>query len=353
MLQTTSLPVPPLAAGTAMRNFIAAPWSVQKLRRMTLRELSVDARRRLKWFEYYETNGGNASRTCRHFGISRSTFYMWRARYRPFDLSSLEDRSSRPKRCREKTWTTAEVLAVKAEREEHPSWGKLKLQVLLGRAGMVLSVSRVGRILGYLKRTGKLREPLRRLSARGRAWTRKYAVRKPKSYRPVRPGDLVQVDTVDLRPEPNVVLKQFTAVDVVSRWSVAFLAHDATAASATRALAAIRERMPFAVRAIQVDGGAEFMGVFEDAVATAGLSLFELPPRSPKLNGCVERTNRTYREDFYDCTAAPPTVAALGKALLAYETVYNTVRPHQALNSLTPAQFLASRFPEEALSGTS
>lgn len=35
------------------------------------------------------------------------------------------------------------------------------------------------------------------------------------------PGDIIQIDTMDGRPEPGVVLKQFTAMDVVSRWSVA------------------------------------------------------------------------------------------------------------------------------------
>ena len=62
-----------------------------------------------------------------------------------------------------------------------------------------------------------------------------------------RPGDIIQLDTVDSRPAPGVVLNQFTAVDVVSRFSVALLARDATA-SAKRALAAICERMPFSVR---------------------------------------------------------------------------------------------------------
>src|SRR3989449_3898737 len=37
-------------------------------------ELSAAARRRLKWMAYYETCGGNARRTCRHFDISPQTF---------------------------------------------------------------------------------------------------------------------------------------------------------------------------------------------------------------------------------------------------------------------------------------
>ena len=45
------------------------------------------------------------------------------------------------------------------------------------------------------------------------------------------PGDLVQVDTLDVRPVPGVVLKHFTARDIVSRWDV-LEAH--TRATATR-----------------------------------------------------------------------------------------------------------------------
>ena len=33
-------------------------------------------------------------------------------------------------------------------------------------------------------------------------------------------------------------------------------------------------------------------------------------------------------------------IAALNRELLAWERTYNTVRPHQALGYLTPAQFL-------------
>jgi transposase-like protein len=35
----------------------------------------------------------NVALTCRHFGISRQTFYRWLKRYEPLDLTSLEERS--------------------------------------------------------------------------------------------------------------------------------------------------------------------------------------------------------------------------------------------------------------------
>ena len=86
-----------------------------------------------------------------------------------------------------------------------------------------------------------------------------------------------------------MILKHFTARDVVSRCDVLQVGTRANAASAARFLDAIVERMPFPVKAIQVDGGSEFQGEFEEACKQRGILLFVLPPHSPKLNGYVER----------------------------------------------------------------
>lgn len=338
-----------------MRNFSLPSRAQRQLSRLHLGELSREARVRLKWFDWHASHGQNVSLTCRHFGIARQTFYRWQGRYDPYDLRTLEDRSSRPHRRRTRQWTSEQVLAVQQLREQYVGWGKDKLVVLLKRAGMVLSTSTVGRILVYLKRSGKLREPLRRSLRRRRGWKRQYATRKPKDYVVQAPGDLVQIDTMDVRPEPGVVLKQFSTVDMVSRWSVPTIASSATARNATRALEALIARSPFPIRAIQVDGGSEFMADFEQACQDQGIHLFELPPRSPKLNGQAERINRTYREEFYDCSTAAPTVAGFTAELRAQEDLYNTIRPHQALGYLTPREFLDAwhQSHQEDLSRTS
>jgi putative transposase len=305
------------------------------------RELSAQARRRLKWMDYYESHGHNARLTCRHFDVSPQTFYRWRRRYDAGNLSTLEDRSRRPRRLRQPTWSTELAQAVQALREQYPCWGKDKLVVLLRRGGWQVSTSMVGRILRRLRERGVLQEPPRqRVSARKRPWLRPYAVRKPKDYRVALPGDLVQVDTLELRPLPGVILKQFTARDVVSRWDVLMVASRATAQAARRFLDTLGERTPFPVRAIQVDGGSEFQAAFEEACQQRGIRLFVLPPRSPKLNGHVERANRTHTEEFYEVADLPWSVAELNQHALAWEWVYNTVRPHQALGYKTPKEFL-------------
>ena len=305
-------------------------------------DLSRAARLRLQWMDYYQSHGHNAALTCRHCGISRQTFYRWKRRYDPQNLTSLEDRSYRPHRRRQPTWAPELAERMLRLRRQYPRWGKDKLVVLLRREGRHVSTSMVGRILARLKARGLLVEPLPNgVKARQRrSWSRPYAVRKPSGYSAKQPGDLVQVDTLELRPLPGVILKQFTARDVVSRWDVLEARSRATSATATQFLDTLQRRMPFPVRALQVDGGSEFAAEFEQACRQRGVRLFVLPPRSPKLNGHVERANRTHTEEFYEVTPCSLQIPALNQELLAWERTYNTVRPHQALGYLTPLQFL-------------
>ena len=307
-------------------------------------DLSRVARARLEMLDWHRAHGSNVSRTARHFGYSRPTVYRWLGRFDRHRLETLEDRPSRPVRRRRPTWTLPELAAVRRVRLAYPRWGKDKLRVLLRREGLVLSVSMVGRILWRLRRTGELREPARcrRMSVRQRRWARPYAVRKPAGWEVGRPGDLVELDTLDIRPLPGTVWKQFTARDVVSRWDTVELGRRATARDAAGMLDRLAERMPFGVRAISIDNGSEFMAEFEAACAERGIALFVLPPRSPKLHGAVERANRTHTEEFYELTTAEPDLASFQAELRAWEIVYNTIRPHQALGSLTPAEYLAS-----------
>ena len=309
-------------------------------------ELSKTARQRLKWFDWRRDHGATVALTCRHFGIGRQTFYRWKARYNPYNLRSLEDRSRRPKRVRRSTASPELVEAVIAMRRRWPRTGKQKLVLLLALEGIEVSASMTGRVLARAKARGYLREPVyTSYAARKRRPKRLHAQRKPAGYAVDLPGDLVQVDTLDLRPLPGLVFKHFTARDVVSRWDVLELHGRATAGTATAFLDAVQQRMPFPVRAIQVDGGSEFMAGFEQACRDRNIRLFVLPPRSPKLNGSVERAQRTHREEFYELTTAEATVAALNQALLDWERTYNHLRPHQSLGYQTPAQFLGITQP--------
>jgi putative transposase len=305
------------------------------------RTLSREARWRLAILTYSQTH--SVAATCRHYGIARSTYYRWWHRIRMGHLAALETRSSRPYRCRTRSWTTSQAIAVRELRRQHPGMGKAKLAVLLRQQNLSLSVSMVGRILAHLHASGQLAEPRSRTAWRPHSrHARPYAVRKPKDYAVDEPGALIQADTMVLHPLPGMTRYHFTAIDVVSRYSVADVRSVATASAARDFLTQLIDRFPLPIRAIQVDGGSEFMAEFEAACHEREIRLFTLPPRSPKLNGRVERVNRTYRNEFYEHYTGDLDLPSLQAALRTFEQTYNRHRPHQALGYRTPAAVLDS-----------
>lgn len=306
--------------------------------------LSRAARQRLRWMEFYEAHRHNARLTCRHFGISSATFYRWWRRYNPRRLSSLEDHSRRPRQVRQPQTPPALVARIRALREAYPRWGKLKLARLLYREGCQISVATIGRTLSRLRAVGQLREPAvvqaRRVRRLRRSQRRRYAQRKPWAYVPRQPGDLVELDSTPVEVRPGLRRVHFTACDVVSRKGVV-AAHDrGSSRAAARVLHETFPRFGFPVRAIQIDGGAEFQAGFETACQALGIRVFVLPPRSPKLNGHVERLHRTVQEEVYDLLELPDSLVEHNILLQEWERVYNTTRPHQALDQRTPQEYL-------------
>jgi putative transposase len=295
---------------------------------------------RLAWLRWHAEHGHNKSLTCRHFAISRPTLDRWLQRYQRVGLRGIEDRSHRPHRVTPPTWTTRELLAVQSLREHYPYMGKAKLRVLLAREGHQLSVSMVGRMLHRLRCSGQLHEPVRLRRRRGRTTRRPHAIRNPKEYLITQPGDLVQLDTLDVAVAHGSRFLQLSLVDVCCRWTAAEVRRGKAALTMRASLQRMEERLPFTLRTIQIDGGSEFKAEFEAYCQERGIRLLVLPPRSPKLNGMVGRLQRSYRDEFYACVDLEPRLEPLSQALKHYEDTYNTVRPHQALGYQTPQEFI-------------
>ena len=265
-------------------------------------------------------------------------------RFDRHDLTTLEARSHRPRKVRQPTWTVELAERVLSLRKQYPRWGKDKLAVLLRREKCTVSTSMVGRILGDLKRRGALHEPPKSAvlrQARRKLRNRPWAIRKPKHWPIAQPGDLVEIDTKEIRMRGGVLLKHFSARDVVSRWDVVEVHRRATSLAAARFLDTLLDRVPFPVKALQVDGGSEFAAEFEEACQQKQLPLFVLPPKSPKLNAHVERSHRTHNEEFYEVQAESDQLPVLNRQLRRWENTYNCVRPHQSLAYLTPLEFIA------------
>ncbi|MDA8188597.1 MAG: integrase core domain-containing protein [Dehalococcoidales bacterium] len=111
--------------------------------------------------------------------------------------------------------------------------------------------------------------------------------------------------------------------------------------------------MPFKVKAMQVDGGSEFKALFERECHRRGIPLFVLPPKSPKLNGHVERAHRTHTEEFYEVHEIDWRVGELNKQLREWEKTYNEIRPHQSLGYLTPMEWGSAKIRQIGIRKTS
>jgi transposase len=276
-------------------------------------------------------------------GISRTTYYRRKAVIRSVGLRGLERRSRRPRQVRQSgiAQTTREL--VMRLRRDHPTYGKVKLTVILARDhGIALSESSVGRILTDFMARGLI---LRYAAATRRARVRRFtghAQRKAYELRPKEAGDLIQVDHMTVTKNTNV-LKHFQAWDPLTKYTFADVYSNAKSISAAKFLDGLQQALPFPIRSIQVDGGSEFMKEFEQACKDKGVPLYVLPPKRPQYNGGVERMNRTMREDFYarkDLLAEDLT--EFREAVRKATHTYNHFRPHQRLDNLTPAEYVAT-----------
>ena len=105
---------------------------------------------------------------------------------------------------------------------------------------------------------------------------------------------------------------------------------------------------PGHIQAIQVDGGSEFKADFETECRRRGITLFELPPRSPEPDGHVERDNGAWRYEFYATwDLANDDLDGINRWIDAFADESDTFRPHQALGGQTPEQYLAKHAAEE------
>lgn len=327
------------SSGYRVQSVVPRWWSTAFTQ--TVVSWSKEAHERYRMVRFSERHG--VALAAEAFGTSERTVIRWRTRYREEGMRGLESRPCVPRKQRQRTWTPAVIQAVLEARlsVDGRGRGKVILQMLVADQGLILSVSMVGRILAYLKEHGRLPEPHVPAGRKPRP-ARPYAIRRPKGTpSPSLPGDVVQIDTVHVRPMTGVELRQFSAIDVVSRLAWTTVRTRATAGTARDFVLELVEAMPFRITAIQVDGGSEFMAAFETTCRELGILLYVLPPHSPKLNGCVERFNRTTRAEFWRWYTGLTTVAATTTALQRWTSRYNATRRHTSLGYRTPLDYFA------------
>lgn len=275
--------------------------------------------------------------------IARSTYYRWKKNYKNLGLAGLENESRRPRKTRHPGWAKETEVRVYHLRKQYPLWGKQKIATMYEREyGEKISHSTAGRILRKLIKNNKV-FPVKFL-LHGKGDTKKrafnnHAQRWKHGMKATKPGELIQVDHMSISIPGFGHAKNFSATCPITKYVVYGLYQEATSKNAADFLEKMKQEFPFKIHSVQVDGGSEFMAYFENACKNAQIPLFVLPPRSPELNGNVERGNGSVKYEFYAQYSATPSLHVLRKNLQKYSVFFNNVRPHQGIGLLTPRQF--------------
>ena len=288
--------------------------------------------------------GCSESTVLEAINLSRATYYRWKRNYQLFGLAGLENESRRPRIIRKQTWSKEMEKRVYLLRKKYPLWGKQKLAVIYTKEYKEkVSQSMIGRILKKLLKNGKVK-PVR-LLLYGKKDIKKrvfnnHAQRWTSDMKAKNPGELVQVDHMTVYIPGYGYAKHFSATCPVTKYIVYQVYSEATSKNAADFLDYMQQTFPFPLSSLQVDGGSEFMAFFEDNCKKLKIPLFVLPPRSPELNGNVERSNGTAKYEFYAQYDGIMHLYNIREGLVEFNTFYNYERPHQGIGLLTPGQYL-------------
>ena len=113
-------------------------------------------------------------------------------------------------------------------------------------------------------------------------------------------------------------------------------------ASSTRCFAGC----PFRVQVVQTDNGAEFQSHFHWHLEGLDIRHVYIRPRTPHLNGKVERSHRVDDQEFYqllDKDGITDDIHLFNEKLREWEDYYNYHRPHGALDGQTPYERLIAK----------
>ena len=295
-------------------------------------------KRRLAVLEHAAV-GKNVSRTCRFFGISRDTFYEWRKAYLRDGEAGLLPRkrgAKRPHPNRLPESLQAQILQVRREFNLGPQ----RIVWYLQRYHSI-RVS-TGGVCGTLKRNGLNLLPNTASVRAIPSWHR---------YEKDVPGHHVQVDVKFLSLVATggrrVRRFQYTAIDDATRVRALRIYPAHNQRTAIEFIDYVLERFPFRVRQIRTDRGHEFQAQFHWHVEELGIQHVYIKPRTPRLNGKVERSHRTDAIEFYQLLAFKDDVDLEAK-LAEWERFYNLVRPHGAHRGRTPYEVLKERLSSKS-----
>jgi transposase InsO family protein len=217
-------------------------------------------------------------------------------------------------------------------------------------------IRRKKRVIEYAERNGNIKTACRRFGiARSTFYLWPLAGSVPRvgrravhthRYEKQVPGHHGQVDvkflTLKRKRGGPVRRYPYTAIDDATRLRALKIYKRHTQANAIDFIDYVVEKFPFRIQTIRTDRGHEFQALFHWHVADKGMEHVYIKARTPQLNGKVERSHRTDKDEFYQLLTYKGDVD-LEQKLAIWERFYNYDRPHGAHKGKTPHEVLREK----------
>lgn len=315
------------------------PWQLLRMRGKDT--LSSSAQLKLEWIISYNTIfKNNAKKTSDHYGISRKTFYKWLNRFDEKNLLLLEEESRSPEHTRQRQISILQKTRIIKLRKAHMRWGKMKLKKLYKTEyGEEISSWKIQVVI---EDTNLYFDKVSKHSQKKRKQTQKKKKRRITQFvKENKVHHLWHVDTVVFTLTEGGYRYLLTAIDDVSRLAYARLYQNHSSKHAADFLKRLHYLTEGEIINLHHDNGTEFEKDFKAACKDLSLPQWYSRPHTPKDNAVLERFNRTIQEEFVAMIdIGLENIPEFNTRLLDWLIEYNSIRPHQALDYLTPLEYI-------------
>jgi len=265
-------------------------------------------------------------------GYPQSTLYGWDALYKG-DPASLVNDSRRRKTVPARTVRTPELRAMILKMRKRFAWGIEKICATLQETGWKVSETSAGRVVQELLASGKMKRISYAKVHKGRRKKQDHYGERGGGAKPTRAGELLKMDTMHVTTPSGEKQYFISVIDAHTRQAWSEVYTSPSAANAADLLRRIYEDIK--PEQMQVDGGSEFLGCYEQVCKHFGLRLIVLPPNSPKLNGHIESPDATLVRELLNFKGTSNNIRADRANLKQFLSDYHALRPQKALGLKT------------------
>jgi putative transposase len=235
------------------------------------------------------------------------------------------------------------IQFIREFREQYGTIGREKIKIFLDEYADEIGVDSISHrtITKIIKRKHFFFDPPKRVKRKNK-FSRDRTKKSPKVTAP----GYVEMDSVVVYID-NIRHNFMCCIDIHTKFAHVRKVKTLSSLQAKITFQEFQHLSPHQVHTVQADNGSEFFKTFHQYLEGENIKHQCIYPKSPKINGVVERFNRTIQEEFINRNDEIYfDLEAFQVKLTGYLEWYNIKRPHAALQYQSPMQFIQSNFPE-------